>query len=335
MPGRNTEVRLLGPLTVVRAGVEQPLPASRKVRALLAFLALAPAPVQRSRIMELLCDSSSDPRGELRWCLSRLRGVLDDARTTRIETQGDAIALKLSDCRVDAAEIERIQKAGLERLDLEALRNLRELFTGEFAAGLELDRSPEFSSWLSAQRRQFRANHVAVLQEIVSRLGTDQAAEKAECLEAWLQLAPFDRHVHEFLMDALLAQGRIREADAHLADTIRVFEAEGVDWLPIREHWKHARSRVSEAVRASSAERAPNHQPPLAVPGVRRSSICVMPFGDRTSTIRGGVGDGLTEDIITRLAKLRALFVIARGSVFRLGEREIPPQEAARLLNVD
>jgi TolB-like protein len=62
-----------------------------------------------------------------------------------------------------------------------------------------------------------------------------------------------------------------------------------------------------------------------------------MPFTERTpeGLARGGLADGLTEDIITRLAKLRVLFVIARGSVYALGERNIPPEEAGRLLNVD
>ena len=62
-----------------------------------------------------------------------------------------------------------------------------------------------------------------------------------------------------------------------------------------------------------------------------------MPFTERTpeGIARGGLADGLTEDIITRLAKLRVLFVIARGSVYALGERNIPPEEAGRLLNVD
>ncbi|MEO8183941.1 MAG: transcriptional regulator, partial [Deltaproteobacteria bacterium] len=45
--------------------------------------------------------------------------------------------------------------------------------------------------------------------------------------------------------------------------------------------------------------------------------------------------DGLTEDIITRLAKLRVLFVIARGTVYALGERGIGAQEAGRILNVE
>ena len=53
MSGPTLHLRLLGPLTVVRNGVEVPLPASRKVRALIALLAVA-SPVTRSRLCELL-----------------------------------------------------------------------------------------------------------------------------------------------------------------------------------------------------------------------------------------------------------------------------------------
>jgi TolB-like protein len=69
----------------------------------------------------------------------------------------------------------------------------------------------------------------------------------------------------------------------------------------------------------------------------RRASLAVMPFAENTNHggVRGGVADGLTCDIITRLAKLRSLFVIARGSVFALAERGIGPEEAGRQLNVD
>ena len=67
-------VRMLGPLTISRDGIALQLPASRKVRALFAYLAMAPHPVGRSRLCELLWDVPNDPRGELRWCLSKLRG---------------------------------------------------------------------------------------------------------------------------------------------------------------------------------------------------------------------------------------------------------------------
>lgn len=46
--------RLLGPLAIIRDGLPLALPASRKARALFAYLALAPKPVSRSQLCELL-----------------------------------------------------------------------------------------------------------------------------------------------------------------------------------------------------------------------------------------------------------------------------------------
>jgi TolB-like protein/Tfp pilus assembly protein PilF len=62
-----------------------------------------------------------------------------------------------------------------------------------------------------------------------------------------------------------------------------------------------------------------------------------MPFVDRTAVkvVDGGPAGGLAHDVITRLAKLRSLFVIAEGTVFALSERRIGPEEAGRMLNVD
>src|SRR3954463_16225062 len=99
-------IRLLGPPSVNRQGVALALPPSRKVRSLLAFLALSGKPVSRSRLCDLLWDAANDPRGELRWCLSKLRGLLDDADRPRVVTSGDAVAVDLSDCRVDALQID-------------------------------------------------------------------------------------------------------------------------------------------------------------------------------------------------------------------------------------
>ncbi len=73
-------LRMLGPLAIERGGAALELPASRKMCGLLAYLALTQRPVRRSRLCELLWDeAANDPRGELRWCLSKLRGLLGDA----------------------------------------------------------------------------------------------------------------------------------------------------------------------------------------------------------------------------------------------------------------
>ena len=98
---------MLGPLTIRRHGVPLALPASRKVRGLLAYLALAAHAVQRSQLCELLWDVPNDPRGELRWCLSKIRGLVDEPDRRRIDTQADTVRLDLADCFVDAIEIAR------------------------------------------------------------------------------------------------------------------------------------------------------------------------------------------------------------------------------------
>jgi len=155
------EVRLLGPLTIRRQGQELALPASRKARALIGYLSLAPQAVPRSQLCELLWDVPNDPRGELRWCLSKLRGILDAPQYPRLESRGDSIRLDLANCFVDAVEISQATQTGIGSLSPARLRELCALFNGELLDGLEVDRNPGFNSWLTAQRRRCRSRHTA------------------------------------------------------------------------------------------------------------------------------------------------------------------------------
>src|SRR5262245_14305803 len=89
--GTRLALRILGPMTIRRGSVAVALPRSRKVRALLGFLALSPQQQSRSRLCDLLWDVPNDPRGELRWCLSKLRGMLDDDERRRVVTTDDLV----------------------------------------------------------------------------------------------------------------------------------------------------------------------------------------------------------------------------------------------------
>ncbi|MET0168688.1 MAG: BTAD domain-containing putative transcriptional regulator, partial [Vicinamibacterales bacterium] len=302
---------MLGRLRVRRDGVALALPASRKARALLAYLALASRPVSRSYLCELLWDVPNDPRGELRWCLSKIRSLVATRDRQRIRTSGDTIWLDLAGCFVDAIEIARAVEQGVSTLSPERQRSLSMLFEGDFLDGLEIDRSPVFSGWLTAQRRRFRACHTALLEHLAKSASGDAAFAY---LDKWRELAPFDQHVHETLLAALARHGRIREGEEHVAATAKLFDAEGLDSAPIRNAWRSARTATVVAVEGRD-------KTPAAIP--RHGSIAVMPFVDRSTEAlaRGGVADALAHDIITRLAKLRSLFVIAQGTVFALHER--------------
>jgi DNA-binding SARP family transcriptional activator/TolB-like protein len=345
------EVRLLGPMTVSRGGVALPLPQSRKVRALFAYLALAPHPLTRSRLCDLLWDAPQDPRGELRWCLSKIRSLVDDLGRRRLETHDDTVRLDLSGCRVDAVEIVDAVAAGIEQLPAERLVRLSELFAGAFLDGMEIDRSPLIETWLAAERRRFRGYRLAVLEHLARITSGDAAFVH---LEAWLQFSPFDERAHAALLNALARRGRIHDGDAHLTTAVRLFEDEGLDHTPLRELWGAAIAEANRSVRvaraAAAAIGAPTGAPissedaaagatppPHDVSMTRRASVAVMPFVGRAGDAKspGGVSDGLAHDVITRLAKLRNLFVIAQGTVFALSERQVEPQQVGRMLNVD
>ncbi|WP_425349656.1 BTAD domain-containing putative transcriptional regulator [Pseudorhodoplanes sinuspersici] len=333
------EVRMLGPLAASRDGNALKFPASRKVRALFAYLALAPKAVQRTQLCELLWDVPNDPRGELRWCLSKIRSVIDGPDRQRVEARDDTVRLDLSDCRIDVLQVAAAVKDGVEKLDPERLRTLVELFGGDFLEGMEIERSPGFNNWLVAQRRRFRACHAAFLEHLVKDGSDDDALVH---LDRWLDLAPFDQRVHKILLEALARRGRIRDGEEHLAATSRLFESEGLDSRPIRDIWRAAREKTEVAGQLLAA--APTTPPPRIASEVEttgtsshRASIAVMPFGESGAALGSGrdAGGALAHDVITRLAKLRSLFVIAQGTVFALHQRHIGSEEAGRMLNVD
>ena len=340
--GPALRLRLLGPLTL-RRGDDTPLalPPSRKVRALLAYLAMAPRPVGRAALCELLWDVPSDPRGELRWCLSKLRGVLDDGTRTRVLARDDGVALDLAGCDVDALAVEQALQRGVAGLDAAALGALAARFDAAgslFCEGLDLPRSPAFDGWLVAQRRRLRAGQAALLEHWARALPPGSEAAIG-ALERWVAAAPFDRRAHEGLLDALAASGRLADGEAHLAAVAKSFAAEEQDWAPIGLAWRAARQRHAGGARLRVETVAvPADGAGAAAPAApRRASLVVMPFAERgaAAPLRGGLGDGLAHDITTRLAKLRSMFVIAPGTAFVLDEKRVGAEEAARRLDVD
>ncbi len=75
--------------------------------------------------------------------------------------------------------------------------------------------------------------------------------------------------------------------------------------------------------------------PPAATPGSRRVAICVLPFANVSGdSEQEYFSDGITEDIITDLAKVSALSVIARNSAFVYKGRTVDATRVARELRV-
>jgi TolB-like protein/Flp pilus assembly protein TadD len=292
-------------------------------------------------VCELLWDVPDDPRGELRWCLSKIRGLIDDQGRKRVIADGSTIRLDLIDCQVDTLEVTRAPEHGIQKLGVERQQALTALFAGELLEGLEIARSPMFDAWITAERRRFRGIQAVLLENLARALPHEAAAPY---IDEWLKLSPFDRNAHELLLSSLARQGRMADGEAHLASACKLFEADGLDSAPLRNLWRATREK-----HAAQAQPGPVLAPlsaslievrsfaPDTPAANRRASIAVMPFVDRSSEAdtRGGASDALAYDVITRLAKLRSMFVIAQGTTFALRDRAIGPEEAGRMLNVD
>ena len=71
-------LRVLGSVCIERDGERLELPPSKKTRALLGYLLVEPREHTREHLCGMFWDLPDDPRGALRWSLSKTRQVLVD-----------------------------------------------------------------------------------------------------------------------------------------------------------------------------------------------------------------------------------------------------------------
>src|SRR5215470_4632799 len=146
-------VRLLGDMKVRRsaAGAVVPIPA-RKVRALLAFLAIHPTRAHpRDRLAALLWPDvgEAQARQSLRQALAGLRRALAGARVLVIDA--DTVAVDPLRLDVDVIRFERLVAAGRPP----QLQQAVALYKGDLLDGFHV-KSPVFEDWLLTERERLR-----------------------------------------------------------------------------------------------------------------------------------------------------------------------------------
>jgi DNA-binding SARP family transcriptional activator/TolB-like protein len=212
------EIRLLGTVEVIRRGRRQPLPASRKTRALLAYLALAPRPCARENLCDLLWNDVIDPRGELRWSLSKLRAVLGPW----LVVSGDGVGIAREGLTVDAVAFRRL--APMLLADQEPKEPLPP-WRGDPLANAGIPQSHRFHSWWTAEREALMELHVQVLRHGIDRLW----CSPREALAAARDLVaryPLDEWGHGRVAQALRRVGRGTEARDYVDATRRALSLE-------------------------------------------------------------------------------------------------------------
>lgn len=231
--------RLLGELRVKHAGVRLELPPSRKTRALLAYLLVTGREHRRERLCSLFWDVADDPRGALRWSLSKLRALVDQPDQRRIVATREQVVLQTSGAAVD---LHGLRAALPGRKNVEAapsalLEHWAGAYSGELMEGLDLPDFHEFQAWLVAEREQTRRLHAAIVQTLAERLATDPERALPHA-RTWAKVDPLDPNAHATLLRISLSAGLRGEAEQHYASAIRTFqELDSQDSAAITATW--------------------------------------------------------------------------------------------------
>ncbi|HUJ56970.1 MAG TPA: AAA family ATPase [Kofleriaceae bacterium] len=220
------DIRLLGELVVARGGTPLALPASKKTRALLAYLAATARPQPRDKLCALLWDGPDDPRAALRWSLTKLRPLLDEPGATRLVADRERVELVAAGATIDLIALRAAVPAGVARASTEALAAVAPLCGGEPFDGLDLPDCFRYDEWLRGEREAARRLALAVLAALVERIGEREPARALDHARAWLGLERLDEAAHAATIRLLAQLGRRDDALAAYARCERLFERE-------------------------------------------------------------------------------------------------------------
>jgi DNA-binding SARP family transcriptional activator/pimeloyl-ACP methyl ester carboxylesterase len=222
MEARSLELFLIGEVAVRRDGQLAPLPASKKTRALLAYLAAEPREHRREALCSLFWNVPDDPKGSLRWSLSKLRQTVDEPGRSRLIADRDTVRLDLSGASCDFDDIAKAAVCG-EPDELAAAGARR----GEFAPGVDLRGCDEFDSWLAATREDVRQRLLAVWRALVERNATEPA-RALPFARRMVEEDPLDEGGWQRLIELLRKLGRNDEAAAQRDVALRTLEGAGL-----------------------------------------------------------------------------------------------------------
>ena len=206
------EFRFLGDFEVRKDGRALPLPPSKKTRALLAYLSLQSRHFRREQLCQLLWEIPDDPRGSLRWSLSKLRRLVDDDGHARVLADRDRVGFDATDISIDTRDLKQLVASGLSQISSEALEAAASRYRGNVLEGLEFSGFHTFHAWCVAEREQALRDQAALLTELVERFASDP--ERAtRFARALVGLSPYEEAHRATLIRLLNAACQFGEAE--------------------------------------------------------------------------------------------------------------------------
>lgn len=322
--GPPVRLRLLGAFSLSTEGHGEIAISSKKNRALLACLALAPGhKATRERLCGLLWGDRDEEqaRSSLRQSIAVLRRELGPVEDLVLARNDDLLNLKPETVSVDVSELRRLVSSD----NLDDLRQGAGLWRGELLADISL-REAGFGDWLDGERRKL-ADLAATLFERLSIAESGKAAVAAA--RQLLSLDPLREASHRNLMSALAAAGEKALAFQQFDSCVQLLKSEfGLEPDAETQALRTAIAAGSAMVASPVAAKQP--QPAqAAVSG--ELTVAIMPFVFHGGDDLRYLEDGIAEDIVTELSRHRTLRVIASASA-ATQRGELDPQQAGRRL---
>ena len=293
---------------------------SKKNRALLAFLALAPGhQATRERLCGLLWSDRGEEqaRGSLRQSLAVLRKELGEADTLVLNTHDDVVALRPAALSIDAVEIAQLAATN----DVESLRRGAALWRGELLADTTI-KDQGFEDWVSAERRRLVTVAIALFEKLCAVEEGQAAIDAARRL---VEFDPLREASQRALIRALAAAGETALALQQYETCRALLKAEfGVE--PTNEtvalRTEIAKGTIGPAKATPKMTVAKGGNAP--VPSESKPAIAVLPFANLSGDLgRQYLADAIAEDIGTELSRFRSLRVIASNSAFRFRDASL------------
>ncbi len=319
-------LRLIGQMEAWTLRSESVLPAGRKTRALLAYIALAaPRAVLRGRLAEQLWSRRPEEqaRASLRQEIHRLLEALTPAEADILLITRDHLTLRPGSVWIDVEEVMRattLQPASLSLLDGDLLEDLD---------GID----PNFDAWLNTERERLRDRARGVAESLLKEnIDPDAAILAAQ------RLLSIDRS-HEggwrTLMRAHAARGE-RGLAVQAYDRCRAALADLLDAAPSAET-----QRLLNEIRGPSGSRLPLRPPAPPPPEPEIEDVLASHRKRDQSMSRGGahvgvlplrlvgmseedshLAPGLADEISSALSRFRWMVVVAATSLARFAAEQ-------------
>lgn len=224
-------IKLLGEFSLYREGKKISLPKSKRTRALLAYLILLNKPHRRDRLCDVFWSIPDDPRGALRWSLSKLRLLVDDSNEKRIQADRESIFLSIEDISIDVCDLS--EKIKNENLTVTELTNIFKLLDEPFLSGIDLPNQELFQHWLVSERNEINKMQCHVLS-ILSGHSELPIFEQVVWSKIWLERAPYDIRAANLILSQLDFLERSTEKENLLRTLTLRFKKAGIQWSPVK-----------------------------------------------------------------------------------------------------